>query len=78
MPDLVLHYTVNAFSIQTFMAVGQLVGVMSISHFTCFCTQPYQITQRGIKITAPFDHLHMHAALSISAQCLLHPATGFF
>ncbi len=74
---LVLHYAVNAFSIQTSVAAGQLVGVASIAHLTCFHGRPFQTTWRRSEITALFVHLRMHAALLIAVQCLLHPAPWF-
>lgn len=42
-----------------------------------FCAQPFQITRRGIEITALFDRLHIHAALPIAMQCLQQAASWF-
>lgn len=42
--DLLLHHTVNAFTIQNSMAAGQLVGVVSIAHFTCSHARPFPTT----------------------------------
>lgn len=53
------------------------VGFVSIAHFGRFCAWPFQATWRRSGIAALFVHLHMHAALLIAVQCLLHPAPWF-
>ena len=77
--DLVLHYTVNAFSIQTSMAAGQLVGgyVNSSLHLFFVCTAGSKPHEEEFKSHRCFDHLHSHATLLITSQRRLHPAPWF-